>query len=134
MIDIKREVVVFLWIVATAVSIVTTSFDLIGDNLINWVNYLIPGIFSLTMVSSAAIWFFTYSCNTCGKIVLLNDNYCKRCGTELIRPIVQTAYEKEVQVESVQESVRTELPNLQQFMRARANRAGKQSKQENSKK
>ena len=92
----------------TGVSIVTASFDLIGDGMINWANYLLLGTSIVLAISSAAIQFFTYECQICGKLVIRNDNYCKRCGTDLIRKTVLTTYEK-IQTESPKE-----LPSLPQ--------------------
>ena len=109
----KQDAVMFLWVATAGLAILTASFDLVGDNAMTWAKYLVPSMFSVTMVASAAIWSFTYSCHSCGKLVRIHDNYCRRCGVALLRPMEQTVYEQEGQVESIQESVRMEFPPLE---------------------
>ena len=93
--DIKRKVIAFLWIVTISAFVGMAGLDIIDDGMLNWSYYLLLGASIVTMVSSATIWFFTDECYICGKIVIRNDNYCKRCGADLVRKAALTPYEDE---------------------------------------
>ena len=102
--DIKRKVIALLWVMTAGVFIGMAGFDSIGDGMLNWSYYLFLETSVVTMISSTVIWFFTEECYICGKIVISNDTYCKRCGTDLTRKnVVLTSCEMDVKSESPQE-------------------------------
>ena len=93
----KSQTIIFMWIVTTTTSVLMTGFDFIGDSRINWANYFLLGTFVVTAISSAAILFFTFPCHVCGKLVILNNNYCNKCGTNLIKKATFASHGTEIE-------------------------------------
>ena len=100
----KSNVVMFLWMITIGIFPIIASFDLIENGIMEWSSYLFLEVCGIAMIFSVVIWFFTYSCHFCDKLVTINDSYCKRCGTKLIKASST--------LETIQTESSKELPNM----------------------
>jgi hypothetical protein len=82
--NVKLRIISFLWLAGICGFVIMGFLDLLGDGVLMWAHYIWLGVGIELVVVTGAITIFSDTCSQCGMIILFHDNFCRRCGTNLL--------------------------------------------------
>ena len=92
--NLKMRITSFLWLAVFCGFVLLGFLDLLGDGVLTWAHYVWLGVGIEMVVVTSAITIFSYTCSQCGMIILLHDNFCRRCGKNILLKQEDTLLEK----------------------------------------
>lgn len=82
--NLKMRIISFLWLAVFCGFVILGFLDLLGDGVLMWAHYIWLGVGIEMVIVTGAITIFSYTCSQCGMIILLHDNFCRRCGKNIL--------------------------------------------------
>jgi len=74
----------FLWLTGICGFVILGVLDLWGDGVLQWAHYIWLGVGLAMVIVTGAIAIFTNTCSQCGMMILFHDNFCRRCGKNIL--------------------------------------------------
>jgi hypothetical protein len=107
---VKMRLISFLWLAGCCGFVILGFLDLLGDGVLTWAHYLWLGVGIEMVVVTGAITIFSSTCSHCGTIRLFHDNFCRRCGNNILLDHTDTLLETLTQDDAEEELLRINNP------------------------
>ena len=82
--QLKKRVTLFLWLTGLCGFVILGALDFLWDGVLHWAHLIWLGVGIAMVVVTAAIALFSSMCSQCGMVILAHDNYCRKCGKNLL--------------------------------------------------